>query len=72
MTEKEKNMAKLLPKYERFLETKAGKAWLECRKNHSITDEEIGFRDYLYDFYPEYSMQWREHDKRAIKKSKRN
>lgn len=56
MTEKEKNMAKLLSKYERFLETKAGKAWLECRKNHSITDEEIGFRDYLYDFYPEYSM----------------
>lgn len=54
MTEKEKNMAKLLPKYGRFLETKAGKAWLECRKNHSITDEEIGFRDYLYDFYPEY------------------
>lgn len=56
MTEKEKNMEKLLPKYERFLETKAGKDWLECKKNSSIADEEIGFRDYLYDFYPEYSM----------------
>ena len=46
----------LTSRSERFLETKAGKAWLECSKNHSITDEEIGFRDYLYDFYPEYSM----------------
>lgn len=56
MTGEEKNMAKLLLKYEAFLETKAGKDWLEYRKNHSMTDGEICFGDYLYDFYPEYLM----------------
>lgn len=39
--------------YKDFLKTDEGKKWMESWNGRMPDNEEVGFGEYLYDFYPE-------------------
>ncbi len=48
-----KDRESLRPKYERFIQTKAGKEWKHFCQSQTGSERSGDFGDYLYDFYPE-------------------
>lgn len=39
--------------YKEFIKTKEGKEWIESWNRRMPYGEDVGFGEYLYDFYPE-------------------